>query len=590
MLFQFFRVFIVLLLLASPALAEEAVSDIRVLIDTSGSMKQNDPHNLRIPALKLLINLLPPGSRAGVWLFDAVPQALLAPVSVDAAWKSKALKAADKIHSRGQFTHIESALMAAGAGWYGSAPATAQRSVILLTDGVVDVSKKPEESAASRVRLVSELLPKFQMAGVNIHTIALSSESDQELLRQISLATGGWNEVVENPEALQRAFAQMLNKVAPQEGVPLQDNRFKVDAGIEEFTVLALLRPDAGPTRLAGPDGHEFALEQAHGNTRWVHEPGYDLITVSHPAVGDWKLLADSDPANRVLIVTNLKMAVTPIPNFVSPGELPGIEAAFSEHGQPVEREEFLRLLKVDAGLSGGAERQDFPMPQDLARPAVFTLHLEPAPQPGAYTLTVTADGKTFQRLSTQSFHLLPDLVTVATETHPEAEPPQAIVTLTPNADALLAGSLDVQASLADAHGDKAEALNAERHEGVWRYTVLLPEPHGQRVVNFSATAKTPDGKDIAIPLKPLLLEGKAEDAPPPEPPVPEVMAKDAPPPEPPVEAHPEPAAEGPDWQTTALEAVAINLVLFGAGFFVYRKIRQRNEAAIARLLDKLSS
>ena len=35
------------------------MSEIQILIDVSGSMKQNDPKNLRISALKLLVNLLP---------------------------------------------------------------------------------------------------------------------------------------------------------------------------------------------------------------------------------------------------------------------------------------------------------------------------------------------------------------------------------------------------------------------------------------------------------------------------------------------------------------------------------------------------
>ena len=43
--------------------------DVRILIDISGSMKQSDPTNLRAPALELIVQLLPPGSKAGVWLF-----------------------------------------------------------------------------------------------------------------------------------------------------------------------------------------------------------------------------------------------------------------------------------------------------------------------------------------------------------------------------------------------------------------------------------------------------------------------------------------------------------------------------------------
>jgi hypothetical protein len=50
--------------------ATDSKADIRVLIDVYGSMKQNDPNNLRQPALRLLTGLLPTGSKAGIWTFE----------------------------------------------------------------------------------------------------------------------------------------------------------------------------------------------------------------------------------------------------------------------------------------------------------------------------------------------------------------------------------------------------------------------------------------------------------------------------------------------------------------------------------------
>ncbi len=620
-------------LLISLAQAQEPASDIRVLIDTSGSMKLNDPHNLRIPALKLLIELLPMGSRAGIWLFDAAPQALVPTGSVDAAWKAKALKAAEKIHSRGLFTHIEAALDNATQDWLPAAPESHPRDIVLLTDGMVDVSKQAEASTASRSRIVSEILPRLQMAGAHIDTIALSEQSDRELLRQLSLATDGWSETAGSAEALQRCFARLFGKVAPRDGLPLLDNRFKVDAGIEEFTVLALLRPDAKPTRLAKPDGGEITQAQTPPNTRWAHEPGFDLITVSHPPTGTWKLLADSDPDNRVLIVTHLKMEVTPIPNFVMPGNLPAITATFSEKGQPLDRQDFLNLLKVGASLADGAEPRELPMPQDPKHPGGFTLHLDPAPRPGTYTLTVTADGQTFQRQSTQTFHLMEDLVRVETASDTEAEPDRLIVTLTPNPGSLAPDSFSVRANLAGP-GHPPGELNPERHEAAWRFSLPLPTPEGHGIVNFSATGKTSDGKSIAIPIKPLVLEGTAgamprrEEAHPEAPKHPEPTPAHPEPtpahpepapahPEPapahpePAPAQPEPASEHPEptpahpepadpesapsqpgganWPITLAEAIGINIALLGAGYFLYRKIKQHKAATIAKLLGKLS-
>ena len=59
-----------------PGNAEDVAAppDVRLVIDVSGSMKQNDPNNLRQPAVELLVQLLPEGSKAGVWTFGKMGQ------------------------------------------------------------------------------------------------------------------------------------------------------------------------------------------------------------------------------------------------------------------------------------------------------------------------------------------------------------------------------------------------------------------------------------------------------------------------------------------------------------------------------------
>jgi hypothetical protein len=584
MVFRALRI-LALVLLAATAHAQESASDVRVLIDTSGSMKKTDPRNLRIPSLKLLLNLLPAGSRVGVWLFDAAPELLVAPEPVDAEGKTKILQVADKIHSRGLFTHIEAALDAAVQDWYGAAPDGLNRCVILLTDGMVDVSKDANESAASRQRVLTELLPKIQTTGAKIHTIGLSDQSDQALLRQLSVATGGWAEIAHNAQELQRGFVRIFNKAVPQNTLPLKDNRFTVDASIEEFTVLVLLPPNAKPTQLVAPDGGKITRKAPPKNTHWVHEDGYDLITVSRPATGDWKLVADADPDNQVLIVTHLTMEVTQIPNFLVRSEIPEIAASFSENGQPIDREDFLKLLTVSAALADAAAKQDLPMPRDPDHPVRFTLHLEQALQPGSYTLTVNADGRTFQRQAIQTFTFMDDLVKVETAEDHNSDPAHLTVTLTPNPGALLPDSLAVHATLTD-QANQSRELEPERHEGAWHFGLPLPGPEDHWIVNFSAAGKTPDGQDIAIPLKPLNIDGKTLAAQPPEP------AAHGSEPE---HEHPESRAPTlpfrlePNWPVTAAATLAINLVVAVLWFLAYRAMKKRHEAIIANLLSKLS-
>jgi uncharacterized protein with von Willebrand factor type A (vWA) domain len=61
-------------------------TDVRVLVDVSGSMKKADPKSVRGPATALLAALLPDQSRGGIWLFGSVVRELVPYGPVDARW------------------------------------------------------------------------------------------------------------------------------------------------------------------------------------------------------------------------------------------------------------------------------------------------------------------------------------------------------------------------------------------------------------------------------------------------------------------------------------------------------------------------
>ena len=105
-LLLFFSVF-----LPFQALAEESKpSDVRIIIDISGSMKQTDPQNLRVPALNLLVELLPDGSQAGVWTFGRYVNMLVPLSAVDQGWRDQAKNKAQTINSVGLQTNLTEAL------------------------------------------------------------------------------------------------------------------------------------------------------------------------------------------------------------------------------------------------------------------------------------------------------------------------------------------------------------------------------------------------------------------------------------------------------------------------------------------------
>lgn len=344
--------------------------EVRMLIDVSGSMRQNDPQNLRVPALRLVNELLPPGASAGVWLFADTVEVLSPPGKVDAKWKIRTGARLDRIHSRGALTDIEQALTAASVGW--DTPAEdGIRHLILLTDGLVDVANSPEQSAASRARIVSEQIARLKALHVRIHAIALSDRVDTELMRLLTAQTGGWLETARDADALQRIFLHMLEQTAAPTTVPLDGNRFVIDAQVSEFTLLAF-RDKTAATVLIAPDGKAISAKRHPEGVAWRTEAGYDLVTLAKPQPGQWQLNGVVDPDNRVVVVTDLGIALDPFPNALRSGETQRIEIWLTDHRQPVTRRDLLQLLTAKATLTAIAE----------TAPASAAAEHHPAPDP----------------------------------------------------------------------------------------------------------------------------------------------------------------------------------------------------------------
>ena len=127
---------------------ENAEKDIRLIVDISGSMKQNDPSNNRKASVELLLNMMPDGYYSGVWTFGKFVNMLIPLGEVNQKWKGFGFKQLHEIRSIAQFTNIEDAINRASYGWKEPGP-DGKRHIILFTDGLVDISKKDALNQAS---------------------------------------------------------------------------------------------------------------------------------------------------------------------------------------------------------------------------------------------------------------------------------------------------------------------------------------------------------------------------------------------------------------------------------------------------------
>ena len=254
-------------------------------------------------------------------------------------------------------------------------------------------------SADSRERLLSEWTPKLQQKHIKVETIALSANADMELLHELAFDTDGWTEEARSAEQLQKAFLKMILKAAPKDNLPLKDNQFSVDGGVKEFSLLVFRKHDSAPSQLVSPKGEKIAKIGAPPNVAWLDSASYDLITVKQPEVGVWRLVADVDPDNQVMIVTDLKMQIEALPSFLAESETLAINAYFTDRDTLISRADFLGMLTIAAAVDGQPPR----LLEPKGQPGYFSMELGGLSQ-GKHVLNIVADGRTFKREIAREF------------------------------------------------------------------------------------------------------------------------------------------------------------------------------------------
>ena len=377
----------------------EAITDLRILVDVSGSMKKNDPKNLRRDALRLLIGMLPENSRVGIWSFGQYVNMQVKPGFATKAWKKNARKEANTIRSLGLYTNIEDTLTKSSWDWRRPDPRW-DRHMILLTDGMVDISKDPNKNKKSRQNILGRIVSDLKAANVKIHTIALSKHADHELLKTLSSKTDGWYESVDSADKLQRLFLRLFEKTTRMDSLPLEDNLFDVDDSISDMTLLVFRSASGKETKVLAPDHSVIEYAKHNKEVEWYKDKNFDIITIHKPMVGKWKLDADIDKDNRVKIISNLKLRVRPLPIDIIENEAVDLQASIITNEGLLDDKEVLSLIKVTAhntGYKGNEVVQEIPASKVAGQ---YEAALEGISEKGMVQVVVKVVSPTFKRES----------------------------------------------------------------------------------------------------------------------------------------------------------------------------------------------
>jgi len=530
MTYRYVSLFAVWLLVLPSAFAQgdiaaedNKVSDVRILIDISGSMKRNDPNNLRIPALKLITQLLPNGSRGGVWAFGQYINMLVKSGEVNEAWKKQAYQAANKINSSGMFTNIEDVLK--DATWDWSRPDEhLNRSIILLTDGVVDISKDASVNKAARARILDKALTRLKNSGVTIHTIALSNEADKAFLRQLSAATSGAYEQVETAAQLERVFLKMFEKSVAVESLPMSSNKMLVDDSIRELTLLIFRKEGTQDASITLPNGEKFDFNIHPDNVTWRHEERYDLVTVQRPMVGGWQINAELDPDNRVMVVTDLKVRASRLPNMMLVDDQVPYYVELHEKGAVITKPEFLDFVTVMLNREhAGFQQQRVVLTDDgkgadrHAGDGRFSTRIGEALGTGHYEYEMLVNGTTFKRSKRYTVQVVDSPVAVNVAEMSSGDPAHYALTLTPYAELVNSDTLLVKASVTKEGGGTRSISIPRTGPNEWRLDMDVMAGD-QYHVDLTVEAERINGKPITKDLGRFTLGvGPVDDYQPPE-------------------------------------------------------------------------
>jgi von Willebrand factor type A domain-containing protein len=374
--------------------------DLRLLIDISGSMKTSDPDNLRAPALDMIVRLLPEGARAGVWSFGEEVSVLVPHGIVDSEWRSQAQAAMARIDNSGQRTNIPAAIAAATYDLDRLDPGY-RTSIVLLTDGKVDVAESPMVNAGAARKLLENEAAELGVTGIPVHTIALSGEADWVFLKSLAQASGGIAEKAEDATKLGAIFLQSLEMVAPTARVPLAGSRFTIDPSVEEFTALVFYQGETGELQLLSPGGEKYQPGDKNDVINWFQNGQFALVTVSAPVPGEWRLRAPDQATVRVSVISDLELGIDPPANSMPSDRQAEIGLWITNRGEPITDPEVLAAFKLVVEVNSPAGKVElinvseaYPSPADGEYRVLIPLF----EQPGRYELMVRLEGQTLQR------------------------------------------------------------------------------------------------------------------------------------------------------------------------------------------------
>jgi len=132
--------------------------------------------------------------------------------------------------------------------------------------------------------------------------------------------------------------------------IPYFDNRFKIDAELEEITLIFYRESGSPPIILVRPDGSKLRINNLpeDNSVDWFDDRTFDMVTIRKPMPGPWQAIGQIKPDSKIMIVSDVSLSAEPLPEVLLAGETLKVIAKVTNQEKVVNDPLFIPVVNLD--------------------------------------------------------------------------------------------------------------------------------------------------------------------------------------------------------------------------------------------------
>ncbi len=134
--------------------------------------------------------------------------------------------------------------------------------------------------------------------------------------------------------------------------IPYFDHRFRIDAELDEVTLIFYHKKGSKPVILIRPDGSKLQINSyPEGTVEWFDESTFDMIKIKKPMPGPWQAVGNILPQSEIMVVSDVRIEVAPLPQIIFTGETLKVTGKLFNGLKAIETPSFRNVVQLDVNF-----------------------------------------------------------------------------------------------------------------------------------------------------------------------------------------------------------------------------------------------